>query len=52
MNDPKPKEKCFRCGGDGHWKRNYPKNLAQKMASSITESLVTIVIFILGTLNS
>ena len=27
---PKPETKCFYCKGTGHWKRNYPKNLADK----------------------
>ena len=27
---PKPETKCFYCKGTGHWKRNYPKYLADK----------------------
>src|SRR3989337_1705354 len=27
---PKPKTECFYCKGNGHWKRNYPKYLADK----------------------
>ena len=27
---PKPETECFYCKGNGHWKRNYPKNLADK----------------------
>ena len=27
---PKPETKCFYCKGTGHWKRNYPKWLADK----------------------
>ena len=27
---PKPETECFYWKGNGHWKRNYPKNLADK----------------------
>ena len=27
---PKPKTECFYCKGNGHWKQNYPKYLADK----------------------
>ena len=27
---PKPETECFYCKGTGHWKRNYPKWLADK----------------------
>ena len=27
---PKPETECFYCKGYGHWKRNYPKYLADK----------------------
>ena len=27
---PKPETECFYCKGTGHWKRNYPKYLADK----------------------
>src|SRR5215216_3737912 len=27
---PKPEIECFYCEGNGHWKRNYPKYLADK----------------------
>ncbi|KAG6532599.1 hypothetical protein ZIOFF_006448 [Zingiber officinale] len=27
--EKKPKGKCFHCGVDGHWKRNYPKYLTK-----------------------
>ena len=27
--DAKPKGKCFHCSKDGHWKRNFPKYLAE-----------------------
>ena len=28
--EPKPETECFYCKGNGHWKRNYPKYLADK----------------------
>ena len=27
---PKPETECFYCKGNGHWKQNYPKYLADK----------------------
>ena len=27
---PKPETKCFYCKGTGHWKRNCPKDLAER----------------------
>src|SRR4051812_10624708 len=32
---PKPGVECFYCKGDGHWKRNFPKNLEDKKAGKI-----------------
>ena len=34
---PKPGIECFYCKGDGHWKRNCPKYLADKKAGKIVE---------------
>ena len=31
-NGPKPETECFYCKESGHWKRNYPKYLADKKA--------------------
>ncbi|XBH86520.1 hypothetical protein VPH35_074159 [Triticum aestivum] len=31
---PKPETECFYCKGSGHWKRNYPKYLADKKADN------------------
>ena len=33
-NGPKPKTQCFYCKRNGHWKRNYPKYLADKKAGN------------------
>ena len=31
---PKPETECFYCKGNGHWKRNCPKYLADKKVSN------------------
>ena len=33
-NGPKPETQCFYCKGNGHWKRNCPKYLADKKAGN------------------
>src|SRR4051812_12943417 len=33
-NGPKPEIECFYCKGNGHWKRNCPKYLADKKAGN------------------
>ena len=33
-NGPKPETRCFYCKGNGHWKRNCPKYLADKKAGN------------------
>ena len=38
---PKPKTKRFYCKGNGHWKRNYPKYLADKKDGKV-EGIVDI----------
>ena len=52
INDVKPKEICFHCGVEGHWKMNYPNYLAQKMDSGVIKSLVIVISFVAGTSNS
>ena len=39
---PKPKTKCFYCKGTGHWKRNYPKWLADKKDGKVNISIFDI----------
>ena len=34
---PKPDTKCFYCKGTGHWKRNYPKYLADKKDGKVNK---------------
>ena len=36
---PKPETKCFYCKGNGHWKRNYPKYLADKKDGTVKKSI-------------
>ena len=37
---PKPETECFYCKGKGHWKRNYPKYLADKKAGNTKVYLI------------
>jgi hypothetical protein len=39
---PKPNTVCFYCKGDGHWKRNYPKYLADKKAGKVNKDIFDI----------
>ena len=39
---PKPETKCFYCKGTGHWKRNYPKWLADKKDGNVNISIFDI----------
>ena len=39
---PKPETKCFCCKGTGHWKRNYPKYLADKKDGKVNKSIFDI----------
>ena len=39
---PKPETKCFYCKGIGHWKRNYPKCLADKKDGKVNISIFDI----------
>ena len=46
MKKPKAKAKheteCFYCRGNGHWKRNYPKYLADKKDGNVNKSIFDI----------
>ena len=39
---PKPETKCFYCKGPGHWKRNYPKYLADKKDGKVNKAIFDI----------
>ena len=39
---PKPETECFYCEGNGHWKRNCPKYLADKKDDKVNESIYDI----------
>ena len=41
---PKPETKCFYCKGNGHWKRNYPKYLADKKDGKVNKGIFDIQI--------
>ena len=36
---PKPDTECFYCKGNGHWKRNCPKYLADKKAGNVNKGI-------------
>ena len=36
---PKPETECFYCKGNGHWKQNCPKNLADKKDGKVTKGI-------------
>ena len=36
---PKPETECFYCKGNGHWKRNYPKCLADKKDGKVNKGI-------------
>ena len=40
--EPKPETKCFYCKGNGHWKRNYPKYLADKKDAKVKKCIFDI----------
>ena len=44
---PKPGVECFYCKGEGHWKRNCPKYLADKKAGKIAEKTKVYTIYML-----
>ena len=39
---PKPEIECFYCKGNDHWKRNYPKYLADKKDGKVNKSIFDI----------
>ena len=39
---PKPETKCFYCKGNGHWKQNYPKYLADKKDGKVNKGIFDI----------
>ena len=39
---PKCETKCFYCKGNGHWKRNYPKYLADKKDGKVNKGVLDI----------
>ena len=41
-NGPKPETECFYCKSTGHWKRNCPKNLADKKAGKVNKGICDI----------
>ena len=41
-NGPKPETECFYCKGKGHWKRNYPKYLADKKDGKVHKGIFDI----------
>ena len=39
---PKPETECFYCKGNGHWKQNYPKYLADKKDGKVSKGIFDI----------
>ena len=39
---PKPETKCFYCKGTSHWKRNFPKYLADKKDCKVNKGILDI----------
>ena len=39
---PKPETECFYCEGNGHWKRNCPKYLADKKDGKVNKGIFDI----------
>ena len=39
---PKPETECFYCNGNGHWKRNYPRYLADKKDGKVNKGIFDI----------
>ena len=43
---PKPETECFYCKGNGHWKRNYPKYLADKKDGKVNNGIFDIHVIV------
>ena len=43
---PKPETECFYCKGNGHWKRNCPKYLADKKAGNVNKGIFDIDVYL------
>ena len=43
---PKPQTECFYCKGNGHWKRNCPKYLADKKDGKVNKAIFYIHVII------
>ena len=41
---PKPETECFYCEGNGHWKQNCPKYLADKKDGKVNKSIYDILV--------
>ena len=41
---PKPETECFYCKGNGHWKWNCPRNLADKKDGKVNKGILDIQI--------
>ena len=39
---PKPETECFYCNGNGHWKQNCPKYLAEKKDGKVNKGIFDI----------
>ena len=39
---PKPETECFYSKGNGHWKQNYPKYLADQMDGKVNKGIFDI----------
>ena len=41
---PKPETECIYCKGNGHWKQNWPKHLADKKDGKVNKGIFDIQI--------
>ena len=49
---PKPETECFCCKGNGHWKQNYPKYLADKKDGKVNKGIFDIYVIDVYLTNS